>query len=134
MSGNLTETLRKKSWRVLFKAWVLVSLVLFSCSAGPTEAEILAFAQLRCEAITLKNERFALADSIRIIEEKNPSETKEMEKMQQKGEMLKTKSLALADTIQSRLNYLFNNRFTTREKKNQFLEMVENRMLELHCK
>lgn len=134
MSGNLTDTLQKTPWPVPCKAWAFVCLLLYSCSAGPTDAEIMAFAQVRCEAVTLKNERFALADSIRILEEKIPAPVQDIEKMQQQGEILKTKSLVLADTIQTRLNYLFTKRFTTSEEKNHFLEMVENKMLEMHCK
>lgn len=114
-------------------AWAFVCIILYSCSSGPTEEEIRTMALLRCEATRLKNERFTLADSIHTLEETNPTAADQVEKMQYRGEKLKEKSLILADTIQVRLNDLFTRRFTTREKRNLFLQQVEKKILEMKC-
>lgn len=116
-------------------ARVFICILCHACSSGPSEQEITALAELRCEATRLKDERFALADSIRLLEEKSPVESKtDIEKMNQRGQHLKMQSLALADSIQSRLNYFFTEKFTTREKRNRFLEQVDKKMLEMNCR
>ena len=98
-------------------------------------------AELECRAISLRNQRFQLANTIRFAEDsilKNLTADSgkiksELVLLQQQKESLLQRSLSLSDTIRKQLDSLEKNVFNGAESKQQFNDELQKAMSNLDC-
>lgn len=122
---------------------VVVSLAV-SCKNEKTDIKALVdeFANLECRAMTLREQRFELANQLRFTQDSlllkgNKADTiglnlKLATLNKQKEAMLK-QSLSLADSIRTTLTGLMKNQLVTENDKQTFNEMLNKTLVERGC-
>ena len=106
---------------------------LLSCGSDTTEKEITNFARIQCQTIKLKNARFALADSIRILENDTVTHKTTLQTLRSKADELKSESLVVADSLKQEMDILFKTKLTSEEKKQNFLKAVNAYLEQWSC-
>jgi len=106
---------------------------LLSCGSDTTEKEITNFARIQCQTIKLKNARFALADSIRILENDTITHKATLQTLKIKADELKSESLVVADSLKQEMDILFKTKLTSEEKKQNFLKAVNGYLEQWSC-
>lgn len=128
------------------KPFLLIGLFVccyFSCQRPDVlKSNVERMADLECRAITLREQRFALADSIRFAQDtllrtKTIDSTRLKDKLhnflEQKAKLLQV-SLLLADTIHSKFDSLRKNVFNTLDDKKTFEQQLKETMEKRNCK
>ena len=111
----------------------MVVLSLCSCNSYTSEEEIVDFAGIQCRTIQLKNERFALSDTIRLLENDTLTHKARLQVLRKKAEELKIQSLMAADSLKQKMEVLFRTKLTDEQKKQTFLRDVDVYLQKWSC-
>jgi hypothetical protein len=129
-------------FRVFFIACIGI---IIQCKSHHVDVVTLAddFATLECQAIELRKERFALADSIRFTEDTLLSAngdsvvinrlSEKLKRYGERKELLVKSSLDLADVIRLRLDSLIHNELKDLERRKMFDEALKREVEERGC-
>jgi hypothetical protein len=122
-------------------------VLIFSCTSKHTQPSLDTmvndFAQLECRAISLREQRFALANQIRftqdtLVQFNDKADTARLKAMlnilNTKKEYTTKQSLLLADSIKYTLDSLMSHYLTTKEDKDKFNQLLNNTLANMHCK
>lgn len=94
---------------------------------------VIAFSEIQCRAITLKDKRYELADHLRNIEVDSILKKKEIDSLRLVIKNTKYQSLMVADSIKNKLNDLFKNELSDKEKQKEFTSRLENFITKHGC-
>jgi hypothetical protein len=112
---------------------IMVVLYLCACNSYTSEEEIIDFAGIQCRTIQLKNERFALSDTIRLLENDTLTHKARLQVLRKKAEELKSQSLMAADSLKQKMEVLFRTKLTDEQKKQTFLRDVDVYLQKWSC-
>ena len=133
LSGNHFENTLVLKYHLLHVAVFSIVYFLLSCGSDQLEKEIANFARIQCQTIQLKNKRFALADSIRMLENDTVTNKTNLQILRIKADELKNVSLVAADSLKQKMDILFQTKLTTQEKKQNFLKAVDVYLQKWSC-
>ena len=122
----------------------VIVLITFSCRQHKTDIKELVeqFADLECRAISLREKRFALANQIRFTQDtllqktgKADTSTLKLKLDYYNNDKAVTlqHSLALADSIRSRLNDIMKNQLTNEADKTAFNDLLNKTLQQKGC-
>ena len=114
---------------------MLFNLSFLACS-DKVDLDLLAnkFSELECEAIKLREQRFALADTMRSIETDSSINSREkFDSLNIQKDLLRAKSLDLADSIKNELERLFREYLKNKTLKEQFYTKLKNQLKVKQC-
>ena len=135
--------------RIYASATLLLAAVLLvsSCTSNqpPPSLEKIAsdFAPMECRAITLREQRFALANEIRftqdtLIRANGNVDTARLQsklgRLNMEKERMTQQSLQLADSIKQTLDSLMSHYLTQQQDKEQFNQLLNAKLKDMHCK
>lgn len=120
-----------------------IAASLFSCKSRMTDIKAMAdqFADMECRAITLREQRFNLANDIRFTQDtlmhtKNTSDTMrlhlKLEAFDKQKEVTLKQSLSLADSIHTQLNQM-KEKLTDKNDRAKFEEMLNSNLQQRGC-
>ena len=133
LSGNHFENRIVLKNQLYLLTVLSICYFLLSCGSDTTEKEITNFARIQCQTIRLKNARFALADSIRILENDTVTHKTTLLTLKTKADELKKESLIVADSLKQQMDLLFQNKLTSEEKKQKFLKALDEYQQKWSC-
>ncbi|GEO08549.1 hypothetical protein [Segetibacter aerophilus] len=119
-------------------------LTAFSCKDEKTNVKVLVnkFADLECRAMTLREQRFELANQLRFTQDTLMQRSKQADTTrlqsrliafnQQKEIMLK-QSLLLADSIHTSLDDIMKNQLASKSEKQAFNDMLNEALVQRGC-
>lgn len=108
------------------------------CSSGPDDADVATIADMEMRAITLREERFALANDIRYTQDtllRTDSAAPEAAALQERLQVMAVRkdsltkaSLALADTIKRSLSAIIDPKRYSQEERAEFNERLNEEL------
>jgi hypothetical protein len=124
--------------------YALISLLAFSCQSHKANMNEIVnkFADLECRAMTLRENRFALANQLRFTQDtllntKTKTDTARLShnitSFNTNKEILLKQSLSLADSIKTMLNSLMKDQLATERERAKFNQMLNTTLLQRGC-
>ncbi len=121
--------------------WVIPAFFLSACGSQPNLQDLTNdLADVECQAIQLREQRFQLANTIRFTQDsllKSGSDSltwvKKLQQLDAEKQMLLAKSLQLADTITRKTNAALGN-LSDKEKQQAFSAMLDEALKKRGCK
>lgn len=123
--------------------YVSLSVIFLSCSDKHQRMDKLAddMADYECRAVTLRNQRFELANKIRFTQDtilQQAGDTiplhNKLTAMENEKQVLLVQSLQLADTIRQKVDFMLTNYFTDKSKEKEFNQLLDAALKRKGCK
>lgn len=109
-------------------------VLLNACSNEPDiDAIAMEFSDIECRAITLKDKRFDLSEKLRAVEKDSIIKKYEIDSLNDVINVVKEESLAMADSIKARMEFLFEHQLRRQSDRIVFLEKLKEIITKRKC-